>query len=341
MQTGFLGRELLSRLLVDSRDDVCVLVRPRDSVDATARIKEILCEIFGESAGSFEGRVKVIEGDLLAENFALGRDQYNYLTANIETLFHVAADVSFSRPLEEARSVNVGGTQRVLEFIDAAAGAGNDQIKLHYVSTAYVAGDVSSTVLPTSLRLDVPFKNSYEQSKAEAEALIRDRRQYNLKANIYRPSVVVGDSVSGKTNAFNVIYLPARYIAKGVVKRLPGLPNVPVDIVPVDYVADSIAEISKSSRVGEDFHLCQGPHHDTTIGEIVESMFLHSKRVYRRANKSTQNQTSIPRIFSFSAKISCRSPKWLQKCRKNRLPSPRQSIKNISFSPLHDEKSSV
>ena len=84
------------------------------------------------------------------------------------TVIHSAASVAFDLPIEEARAINVEGTRRVLDF----AGAVPDLQRVAYVSTAYVAGDRRGTVYEDD-RETGTFRNSYERSKHEAEAVVR------------------------------------------------------------------------------------------------------------------------------------------------------------------------
>ena len=59
---------------------------------------------------------------------------------------------------------------------------------------------------------------------------------------VVRPSIIIGDSRSGATSAFNVIYWPLKVYADGLLRYAPADPKLPVDIVPVDFVARGILE---------------------------------------------------------------------------------------------------
>src|SRR4029079_13588380 len=79
------------------------------------------------------------------------------------------------------------------------------------------------------------FRNSYERSKHEAEALVRSS---TLPWTIARPSLVGGESTTGWTASFNALYGPLAGFAAGASPVLPARRRSPVDVVPVDYVAD-------------------------------------------------------------------------------------------------------
>lgn len=278
--TGFLGSQLLGRLLVTYPDlSIALLVRSAYRKSSQERVDRILSELFpAEVSSLFATRVVVIEGDVLQERFGLSSAVYDKLIDQVSSVFHCAASVSFSQSIKEARAVNVSSTQAILDFVHFAQIRQRTKINLHYVSTAYVVGDTESIVSPHDINLDVPFKNTYEQSKAEAEVLAR-KACNDLHCVIYRPSIIVGDSWTGETSSFNVIYAPAKFLARGLLKVVPGLPYAPFDIVPVDYVADAIAVLSKFEfRSGSSFHLCAGVGEEVTLLELLDYLFLSMNR---------------------------------------------------------------
>jgi long-chain acyl-CoA synthetase len=85
---------------------------------------------------------------------------------------------------------------------------------------------------------------------------------------ILRPSIVVGDSRTGRTTAFNVLYGPLKAFARGAIPAIPARREAPVDIVPVDYVADRVHELATHGPDGT-FHLVAG-RNATTVGRLLE-----------------------------------------------------------------------
>jgi nucleoside-diphosphate-sugar epimerase len=179
---------------------------------------------------------------------------------------HSAASVSFTLPLGEARAINVEGTRRMLDFAEhARANGGLD--RYGHVSTAYVAGTFAGRFGEQDLDRGQRFNNSYEQSKLEAERLVRERSE--LPSMIMRPSIVVGDRRSGWTAAFNVLYWPLRAFARGLFTSVPANMSAPVDVVSIDYVADAIhALVEGRGAAGQTYHLTAGAN-ASTIAEIA------------------------------------------------------------------------
>jgi long-chain acyl-CoA synthetase len=253
--TGFVGMAVLSRLLAAGHEVHC-LVRAGDDAKADSRLRSVLARVQAPSTG----RAVAIAGDLTARRLGLG-DRHDQVAARVGTVIHSAASVAFDLPLEEARAINVEGTRRVLDFAGAVPGLQ----RVTYVSTAYVAGDRRGTAYEDD-RETGAFRNSYERSKHEAEALVRSS---TLPWTIARPSIVVGESTTGWTASFNVLYGPLRAFDAGAYPVLPARRRSPVDVVPVDYVADAVAALAQHPEAaGGTFHLTAGAG-ASSVGEIM------------------------------------------------------------------------
>ena len=159
--------------------------------------------------------------------------------------------------------MNVGGTRRMLEFARSCARLE----RFSYVSTAYVAGEPGRVFREDELEVGQSFRNPYERSKFEAELALRSEGA-DLPLQILRPSIVVGDSTTGRTSSFNVLYGPLKAFARGGIRGDPARRDAPVDIVPVDYVADRVHELATNGPNGT-FHLVAG-RNATTVGRLLE-----------------------------------------------------------------------
>jgi long-chain acyl-CoA synthetase len=198
-------------------------------------------------------------------------DRHDELAARVGSVIHSAASVAFDLPLDDARAINVEGTRRVLDF----AAAVPDLERVTCISTAYVAGDRRGTVYEDD-HTPARFRNSYEQSKHEAEGLVR---QSDLPWTIVRPSIVVGESTTGWTASFNVLYGPLRAFSAGAYRVIPARRRSPVDVVSVDYVADAVAALATHPEAtGGTFHLTAGDR-ASSVGEIMK---LATGRIDRR-----------------------------------------------------------
>jgi long-chain acyl-CoA synthetase len=257
--TGFLGARLVRELLDrQPQATLALLIRPGREQSSEQRADAIVPP--GE-----RHRVEVYSGDVGLPKCGLDAAASERLSAVTTRVIHSAATVRFDHSLEEARRINVEGTRRVLDF---AAGARNLR-SVAYVGTAYVAGERSDLVLESELAVGQSYRNTYEQTKAEAEALVRSRLG-SLPGVILRPSIIVGDSRTGVTSSFKMMYWPLKIYARRLWRTVPGYPDAVLDIVPVDYVAASVARLLfDKAAIGSTVHLCAGPRSSATIEQVA------------------------------------------------------------------------
>lgn len=269
--TGFLGMQILARVLADSDRHVVALIRADDDDAAAGRLRDALAMILPEPAP--EDRLTAIAADLEAPGLDLDGATHNLLADRVTSILHCAASISFVLPLDESRRINVDGTRRMLDLARHCAGRGDGLEQLSYVSTAYVAGRHRGSFGPGELQCGQRFRNAYEQTKHEAEVLVRDAATaWDLRTQIFRPSIVVGERDTGWTTSFNVLYGPYRSYAKGQYTVLPGRLDGIVDVVPVDYVADGIwALLRDPAPAGISTYMLTAGELAPTLREIRET----------------------------------------------------------------------
>jgi thioester reductase-like protein len=264
--TGFVGMELLARYLQRGDRNVVTLVRADDHAGAQARIDAVLENLFGAEAPDYRPRVRAVAADMTAPDLGLTEAERTELAQRVTKIVHSAASVSFTLPLDEARAINLEGTRRMLELAELAREHGGLECYAH-ISTAFVAGDHAGAFAECDADVGQTFHNSYEQSKFEAEQLVRSHE--GLPYTILRPSIVVGDRNNGWTSAFNVLYWPLRAFARGLFTAVPAVASAPVDVVSIDYVADAAYQLCETSCGNRaTYHLTAGEH-ASTIAELA------------------------------------------------------------------------
>jgi thioester reductase-like protein len=274
--TGFIGMEILARYLERSDRPVYALVRGRDEEEASARLRGTIKGLFGDE-DAYADRAFAVPADIELPALGLEPTRREALAEHVRDIVHSAASVSFSLPIEESRQINVSGTERLLELAELCRRRGGIE-HFSYISTAYVAGTYKGRFREDQLDVGQRFRNPYEQSKFEAEKLVRDRAA-RLPIQVFRPSIVVGERTTGWTASFNVLYSPLKAFVRGMLPALPAKRSAPVDVVPVDYVADAVYELSNDPVDGTPtYHLVAGPR-ATSVGRLIE---LSSDYVGRR-----------------------------------------------------------
>ena len=242
---GFIGRRLVRRLAERTRGEgarLVLLVQPR----SIAAAREAL------AADGVEA--ELLEGDVEQMHLGLSGVEFKALAGEVTDVWHLAARFRLDSPRTELRRVNVEGTRNVLDL----AAAARRLRRLNHFSTAYVSGDRVGVILEEELAMGQRFHNPYEETKFEAEKLVR-RAQADLPATLFRPSIVVGDSRTGEIDRFEGPYALAILLVASPVAvplPLPGDALAPLNVVPVDFAVDAAIAIGSDPRgAGRTVHL--------------------------------------------------------------------------------------
>ncbi|HEY3413524.1 MAG TPA: SDR family oxidoreductase [Armatimonadota bacterium] len=201
--TGFLGSHIAVALL-RAGYRVTILARSSRRLSARDRVAQIV-DWFGLDSES-RGRLDVAEGDILDPGWAAAALGGQAGPGAIDEIVHCASNTAFAeRKRAEIEAANVGGLKNVLDF---AAKSGC--CYFHHVSTAYVAGRRTGLCREDWVESG-EFTNVYEETKARGEILAREAcGLHGIRLNVYRPSIVYGDSRTGRTLRFNALYFPVK-----------------------------------------------------------------------------------------------------------------------------------
>jgi len=279
--TGNIGGKIVTRILrEDSSTRLVLLVRGNSSVEAQQRVGSVLKTLSPEiNLPQVRSRLTVICGDITLNGLGLAESIFHGLASKVTHIIHAAATTQFQLTLECAHLVNCIGTKNVMAFARKAHEAGNLQ-RVAHISTAYVCGKKEGIIYEDEIDRRPQFSNTYQETKWEAEQLVRNLMP-DLPLTIFRPSIVVGDSQTGRTIAFNVLYTPLKWIYRGLLGALPCSPDIPLDVVPVDFVSDAIYHIFLETEecIGKTYHITAGSDKSTTVGEIVDRALEYFKRI--------------------------------------------------------------
>jgi thioester reductase-like protein len=252
--TGGLGRELVRTFLEETDDFLLLLVRPKRSVSHEERVKKLFHKM-GINGNSAQ-RIEVLAGDVTEPRLGLSDEAWKRVVQESNEFYHAAALTNLGAAWEEAERINLQGTIHALETAKEAASQGRLE-RFFYFSTAFVAGSLTPIhALEDELPENPSFSNAYEATKFLAEKKVREALAGGLPATIFRPSIVVGDSVRGAVSEFNVIYPFFRLFLHGFLKRIPSRLENSFNIVPIDFVVKGSFFIARQkSSLGKTFHL--------------------------------------------------------------------------------------
>jgi thioester reductase-like protein len=268
--TGAIGSALVPVLLEDPGTRVILLIRARDDGHLRARLLA-LARFWGIDPDALEmsGRVQALCGDVVEPCFGLNEGTYRSVAASVTHVVHAAGNVRLDLPLEDARRHATVGAGHVLELASRAAQHGRFE-KLEYLSTVGVAGCTPGLLRECPQDGVRRFHNSYEQAKAEAETHVLAAND-EFPVTVHRPSMVVGDSRTGKIIAFQVFYHLAELLTgRKTAGFIPDAGDARLDLVPVDFVSRIIAaSMRRPDARGRIFHICGGPEQSPGLLDLA------------------------------------------------------------------------
>jgi NAD(P)-dependent dehydrogenase (short-subunit alcohol dehydrogenase family) len=241
--TGFLGGQLVERLLADPDATVHVLVREGSRGKLASRARRW-------PGGE---RVRPLTGDLLLPGLGVADATVQELRGTIDHLVHLAALYDMTTDDATNDAVNIGGTASVIELANRL-----EVGCLHHVSSVAVAGDYEGSFSEDMFDEGQPLTSPYHRTKFEAEKLVRTTA--TVPWRVYRPAIVVGHSTTGEIDKIDGPY----YLFE-TIRRLANLPSPmrivapdlgDTNVVPVDFVADAMHHLMHQPGLdGQAFHL--------------------------------------------------------------------------------------
>lgn len=266
--TGFLGSHFLVNKVAQEFRCIHAIVRGKTTQAAQQRMTDAAMT----AADSYpEGadfrldpeRVCAMVGDIEKPLCGLNADQIARLReSGADVFWHFAASLAFEdHKKEQIYAQNVIGVQNALQL---ARDIGVRRFV--YVSTAYTIGKCFGHVDEALHAVEGPFNNYYEQTKCQAEHVVKTFcAEQGIACTILRPSIVIGPAVSKRTGGSTTgLYGFVREVVKlkaypkGVLRqvRLHAQPEAEVNLMPVDYLMKDIHYLVKADFGGQDiYHL--------------------------------------------------------------------------------------
>jgi nucleoside-diphosphate-sugar epimerase len=247
--TGFVGKQLTLSLLENGHKVYALVRNPRKAENLLTSMPFHLRE-----------QLHLVEGDITQEQAGISEEILQSLTQKIETVYHMAAYLSFKdNEKEKTFRINLDGTKNILEL------AKRFKVKrFFHVSTAYTLGEKSEAKEELH-PVDQKFNNYYEESKCQAEHLVFRYNEF-FKVNIFRPSIIIGDSRTGEADSTFALHGIIRSFEllkrRGERQKDPRnsfkfLCNkeVPQNFVPVDYVVAVLTAALSHSKENAIYHI--------------------------------------------------------------------------------------
>jgi thioester reductase-like protein len=230
--SGFVGTELLRRILEHTAARVYCHVRARSTVDAHRRLLDGLRAI-GELPPAWAARVVPVLGDLSRPRLGIATRQWDELAADIGEIFHVAALVNHVAPYRLFRRPNVHAIDEVLRLSATTA-----QKRIHHISSMGYWSGYHGPADAGARHLAGPGPDApgYTLSKWASDRLMEQAADRGFPVAIYRLGYV-GGGWHGASNLRGWLELHLRGFAR--LRKMP-VGETRIAVTPVDLLASDV-----------------------------------------------------------------------------------------------------
>ncbi|KAI4454820.1 male sterility protein 2-related [Holotrichia oblita] len=266
--TGFLGKLLVEKLLRSTNIlAIYFLIRPKKGKSIHTRLDEYFDDLIFQRLKiqnpKYKSKIIGIPGDCALAGLGLSIDDRQLLIDNVEVVFHAAATVNFTEKLKLAYSINVKGTEVVLNLCRQMR---NLKSYIH-VSTIYSQShlrEIDEIFYETSVnyreldgildKLDddqvekmTPkllgnSPNTYTFTKGLAESLIKEQGS-GLPIGVFRPAIVISTYKEPLEGWVDNLYGPTGICAaaaSGLIRTFRCKEDAIANIVPADTCVASL-----------------------------------------------------------------------------------------------------
>ncbi len=267
--TGFIGKRLVKKLLEHKGSVVYFLIR-KESQDKVASLRHY----WSTSAA----RAVPVFGDLTTKKLGVSSDDLKKLKGQIDHFYHLAAVYDLGADEASQIAVNVEGTRNTVELAKLI-GAGH----FHHVSSIAAAGLYEGVFREDMFDEAENYEHPYFMTKHESEKIVRT--ECRLPWSVYRPAMVVGDSVTGEMDKIDGPYYFFKLIQRMRQLLPPWMPSIGleggrINIVPVDFVVDALDAISHKADIARKcYHLVDPVGY--RVGDVLDifSRAAHAPRM--------------------------------------------------------------
>jgi thioester reductase-like protein len=267
--TGFLGVYVLKDLLSRTTAKISCLVRGETDEIAEMRLLDTLTSYFPDLVFD-RWRIQGIKGDITQAHLGLSSAASDSLRS-IDTVYHLAANVSHFGKIEVIDRINFEGTVNLLEWSKRSGVRCFNHFSTDAIASGgYIAGIEQVDFYETDLNLGQKFgRQIYPESKFKAEQYIKDNKD-RLKVNIFRIGNIGGDSHTGlfqKNIGQNAFYQRLKTLA-GMRYYCDEVMSHAFATTPVDIVSEIVTQLSlRENDVLNTFHIVESD--PILLGQMV------------------------------------------------------------------------
>ncbi len=272
--SGFIGKRLVRKLL--ARKGAVVHFLMRDS--SKDKVAALLADW-----GVDEKRARPVYGDLAQARLGVAKADVKALAGKIDHFFHLAAIYDLKADAESQILVNIEGTRNAVQLANDLK-VGHFQHVSSIAAAGMYEGVFREDMFDEAEGLDHP----YFATKHDSEKIVR--KECKTPWRVYRPALVVGDSMTGEMDKIDGPYYFFKLIQKMRNMLPPWMPTIGIEggrinIVPVDFVVDAIDHIAHvKDQDGRAFHIVDPTPY--RVGDVLNTFAkaAHAPQMTMRIN---------------------------------------------------------
>tara|TARA_Y100000780_G_scaffold226709_1_gene241206 strand:- start:33712 stop:34707 length:996 start_codon:yes stop_codon:yes gene_type:complete len=221
-------------MILEDYETIYLLIRPKSVPKAI------------ESFANYSN-VKLVEGDILSNDVFLNVEDLSEVVENIDSILHLAGGYDLQMNVLDAYTHNVVGVQNTLELARKCK-----RLKyFHHVSTYAVNAHKKGKVFEADRLENYSHHDHYTRSKLQGEILVHKTHIGDVKKRIYRPGIVVGDTLEGSIEKVDGPYYFLNFLFKlekhkQIIEKLGIFPipcskKASLPLIPVDSLCTWLA----------------------------------------------------------------------------------------------------
>ncbi|GAA5083459.1 non-ribosomal peptide synthetase [Chryseobacterium ginsengisoli] len=269
--TGFVGSHLLEELLLQTSASIYCLVRASSSEEGLERIKKTFMKFKLPWSSDYDLRVIAMIGDLSQPHFGMKNADYDFITKQIEVIYHSGSSVSYVQPYELIKKSNIDGLHNIIDlavtgktkFLMLLSSMGVFSWGRPFTKKTWMHEDDSIDQNMSAVSRDL----GYIKSKWVMESIAEKARQKGLPITNFRLGFAVCHSTSGATVMNQWWGALIRSCVE--LNSFPLVMGLKDELTTVDYMCKSIVHISKKKEAtGLNFHLSPLPENDVSLTDF-------------------------------------------------------------------------
>lgn len=273
--TGFVGSHLLEELLHHTNAKIYCLVRAESPKEGLERIKQTFAKFKLPWSTKNDDRVMAMIGDLSLPLFGMNTENYEFITENIEVIYHSGSSVSYVQPYPLIKKSNIDGLHNVIDlavtkkikYLVLLSSMGVFSWGRPFTKKTWMYEDDSIDQNMAAVSRDL----GYIKTKWVMESIAEKAKMKGLPIINFRLGFAVCHSTSGATVMNQWWGALIRSCVQ--LKSFPLVMGLKDELTTVDYMCKAITHISKKKEaVGLNFHLSPMAENDVSLTDFCAKM---------------------------------------------------------------------